>query len=276
MKLLKLAAIPAALLATSAFAEDVVVDQQVVAEPVAVSTTTYNPDSGIVKNTTTQLVDGTKSVFGTIFHPAAVSVEAGSLGYGANLGWALNDKTELVAGWAGGDVSTMKDEIELRDTTYDMETDFSNAYVGVQMRPASNWFTVGTGVIVPDDEITLKAQPNSSNTVKINNSTYLLPSTSRLDATVENKNDIAPYLTIGFRPNLNNHWGVFGEIGAAYTGGLEVTKAHATGIAKITGPDKVGAVLDSSELKQQLQADVNDSDYSEWFPIAKLGLTYRF
>ena len=40
MKVLKLAAIPAALIATSAFAETVVVDQQIVAQPVAVSTTT--------------------------------------------------------------------------------------------------------------------------------------------------------------------------------------------------------------------------------------------
>ena len=52
MKVLKLAAIPAALIATSAFAETVVVDQQVVAQPVAVSTTTYDPNAGVVKNTT--------------------------------------------------------------------------------------------------------------------------------------------------------------------------------------------------------------------------------
>ena len=134
----------------------------------------------------------------------------------------------------------------------------------------------GTGVIIPDNEITLKAQPTSSNTVKINNNTYRLPNNSRLEATVENKNDIAPYLTVGFRPNLNNHWGVFGEIGAAYTGGLEVTNTKAAGITKLSGTDNVGVVLDSSELKNQLQKDVNDSDYSEWFPIAKLGVTYRF
>ena len=64
MKALKLAAIPAALIATSAFAaEPVVVDQQVVVEPVAVSTTTYNPDAGIVRNTTTQVVSGTKKLY---------------------------------------------------------------------------------------------------------------------------------------------------------------------------------------------------------------------
>ena len=78
MKVLKLAAIPAALIATSAFAETVVVDQQVVAEPVAVSTTTYDPNSGVVKNTTTQLVTGTRTFFDTVTHPAAISAEVGT------------------------------------------------------------------------------------------------------------------------------------------------------------------------------------------------------
>ena len=66
MKALKLAAIPAALIATSAFAQPVVVEQQVIAEPVAVSTTTYDAEAGMVKNTTTQVVEGTKTVFGTV------------------------------------------------------------------------------------------------------------------------------------------------------------------------------------------------------------------
>lgn len=271
MKLFTLAAIPAAFLATSAFAEDIVVDQQVVAEPVAVSTTTYNPENGVVKNTTTQFVDGTKGFFNTLVHPAAVSAEVGTLGYGANIGWSVNDKTELVAGWAGGDVGAMKEEIEVRDTTYDLETDFNNPYVGVQMRPASNWLTVGTGVIFPDNEINLKTQPNSSNTVKINKKTYNLPNSSRLEATVENKNDIAPYLTIGFRPNLNNHWGVFGEVGAAYVGGLEVKNVKTNS----NFSNSNGGVT-NIDLKRELQKDVNDSDYTEWHPIVKLGATYRF
>ena len=150
MKVLKLAAIPAALIATSAFAQPVVVDQQVIAEPVAVSTTTYDPNAGVVKNTTTQVVQGTKSFFGTVFNPAAVSAEVGTLGYGANIGWALNDRTELQAGWAGGDLSNLKDTVKYNDVEYDLETDSSNPYIGVQMRPAGNWFTVGAGTIIGD------------------------------------------------------------------------------------------------------------------------------
>ena len=171
MKVLKLAAIPAALIATSAFAETVVVDQQVVAQPVAVSTTTYDPNSGVVKNTTTQLVSGTRTFFDTVTHPAAISAEVGTLGYGANLGWALNDKTELVVGWAGGDIGDLKDTIDIQDNTFDLETDYSNPYIGVNLRPASNWFTVGLGTIVQDNETTLKAD-NANLKIGNNNNTY--------------------------------------------------------------------------------------------------------
>ncbi len=260
MKVLKLAAIPAALIATSAFAETVVVDQQVVAQPVAVSTTTYDPNSGVVKNTTTQLVSGTRTFFDTVTHPAAISAEVGTLGYGANLGWALNDKTELVVGWAGGDIGDLKDTIDIQDNTFDLETDYSNPYIGVNLRPAGNWFTVGLGTIFQDNKTTLKS--SNAQGVKIGNNDVVGYS-GNLEASVENKNTMAPYLTLGFRPNITNNFGLFGEVGAAYTGGQKVTEA------KIDGANR-------ADLASDLQKDIDDEDLAKWYPIAKIGATYRF
>lgn len=259
MKVLKLAAIPAALIATSAFAETVVVDQQVVAQPVAVSTTTYDPNSGVVKNTTTQLVSGTRTFFDTVTHPAAISAEVGTLGYGANLGWALNDKTELVVGWAGGDIGDLKDTIDIQDNTFDLETDYSNPYIGVNLRPASNWFTVGLGTIFQDNKVTLKA--NNAKDVKIGDN--VKGYSGNLEASVENKNTMAPYLTLGFRPNITNNFGLFGEVGAAYTGGQKVTEAKQDG-------------KESKDLASDLQKDIDDENLAKWYPIAKIGATYRF
>ena len=259
MKVLKLAAIPAALIATSAFAETVVVDQQVVVQPVAVSTTTYDPNLGVVKNTTTQLVTGTRTFFDTVTHPAAISAEVGTLGYGANVGWGLNDKTELVVGWAGGDIGDLKDTIKIGDVKYDLETDYSNPYIGVNLRPAANWFTVGLGTIFQDNETTLKA--NNAKDVKIGDN--VKGYSGNLEASVENKNTMAPYLTLGFRPNITNNFGLFGEVGAAYTGGQKVTEA------KIDGANR-------ADLASDLQKDIDDENLAKWYPIAKIGATYRF
>ena len=120
MKFIKLTAISAAVLAsTAALAADpvIVVDDNAAvayeAEPVAVAyqaepaSYTYNADAGVVSNTTGAVVGGTKGFFNKVVNPASVSAEVGTLGYGANIGWSLNEKTELQAGWAGGDAADL-------------------------------------------------------------------------------------------------------------------------------------------------------------------------
>lgn len=165
MRLIKLTAISAAVLASTAAlaAEPVIVvdgNDAVVyeaepvavayeAEPVAVAyeaepvAYAYNADAGIVRNTTGAVVGGTKTFFQTAINPASVSAEVGTLGYGANIGWSLNEKTELQAGWAGGDVADLfGGDFDANDVNYDVDADFSNPYLGVQLRPTGNWFTM--------------------------------------------------------------------------------------------------------------------------------------
>lgn len=290
MKALKLAVIPAALLATSAFAEDVVVDQQVIAEPVAVSTTTYNPDNGIVKNTTTQLVDGTKTLFNKAIHPAAISAEVGTLGYGGNIAWGVNDKTELVAGWNGGKIDgdvdldtndsyinwkkVLGDEYQDFKGTLDYKADLNNPYLGVNMRPWSNGFTVGTGVIFQDNEISAKLKNDKSTNFTVNGVKYTVNTNSKVDVSVKPRNDIAPYLTIGYRPNISERWGLFGEVGAAYMGKSEAT-VNVDGSVSIQDPTVNAQVNDA---KQKLKDDLTHKlqNKNVIYPIAKVGLTFRF
>ena len=171
MKLIKLTAISAAVLAsTAALAADPVVvvdDNTAVAyevEPVAVAyeaepAYAYNADAGVVRNTAGAVAGGTKTFFQTAINPAAVSAEVGTLGYGANIAWGLNEKTELQAGWAGGDVADLfGGDFDANDINYDVDSDFSNPYLGVQLRPTGNWFTMGAGIIVPDNDIDVRAK----------------------------------------------------------------------------------------------------------------------
>ncbi|MBO6198007.1 MAG: hypothetical protein J6N79_00250, partial [Psychrobacter sp.] len=160
MKLIKLTAISAAVLASTAAlaAEPVIVvdnNDAVVyeAEPVAVA---YEAEPVAVVQPANSYSD--RTFFQTVTHPAAISAEVGTLGYGANIGWGLNETTELQAGWAGGDVADLfGGDFDANDINYDVDTDFSNPYLGVQLRPAANWFTVGAGIIVPDNDIDVRA-----------------------------------------------------------------------------------------------------------------------
>ena len=296
MKLIKLTAISAAVLASSAAlaAEPVIVvdgNDAVVyeAEPVAVAyevqpAYAYNADAGVVRNTTGAVVGGTKTFFQTVTHPAAISAEVGTLGYGANIGWALNDKTELQAGWAGGDVADLfGGDFDANDVNYEVDSDFSNPYLGVQLRPAANWFTMGAGIIVPDNDIDVTANPNGG-VYKINGKTFVADGDNgvgTLKGTLEHRNKLAPYATIGFRPNITNNFGLFGEIGAAYMGKTDATVNAVDPLRDVNidngvTPGGVASGLNAGQVADLAERELEDKNYLEWMPIVKLGATYRF
>ena len=289
MKLIQLTAITAAVLASSAAlaADPIIVvdgDEAVVyeAEPVAVAyevqpAYAYNADAGVVRNTTGAVVGGTRTFFQTVTHPAAISAEVVSLGYGANIGWALNDKTELQAGWAGGDVADLfGGDFDANDVNYDVDADFSNPYLGVQLRPMANWFTMGAGIIVPDNDIEVTSNPNGG-VYKVDGKQYNANDVGALKGTIDHRNKLAPYATIGFRPNITNNFGLFGEIGAAYMGKTDAT-VNSVGGASGFIRDENGVVTGetSASIANKAQNELEDKDWLEWFPIVKLGATYRF
>ena len=293
MKLIQLTAITAAVLASSAAlaADPIIVidgDDAVVyeAEPVAVAyevqpAYAYNADAGVVRNTTGAVVGGTKTFFQTVTHPAAISAEVGTLGYGANIGWALNDKTELQAGWAGGDVADLfGGDFDANDVNYEVDSDFSNPYLGVQLRPMANWFTMGAGIIVPDNDFDVRANANGPN-FRINNVDYNASETGTLEGTMEHRNKLAPYATIGFRPNITNNFGLFGEIGAAYMGQTDanVTASKSGPVRVEDGINPGGTVvpgLTPGQVANLAKNELEDKDWLEWLPIVKVGATYRF
>ena len=293
MKLIKLTAISAAVLASTAAlaAEPVVVvdgNKAVAyeAEPVAVAyeaepAYAYNADAGVVRNTTGAVAGGTKTFFQTAINPAAVSAEVGTLGYGANIAWGLNEKTELQAGWAGGDVADLfGGDFDADDVNYDVDADFSNPYLGVQMRPAANWFTVGAGIIVPDNDIDVRANKEGEDDgfFKLDGIQYNAKQTGTLQGTMEHRNKLAPYATIGFRPNISDKWGLFGELGAAYMGKTNATvdATDPNSIVNYTDRNGTPQTTTAGEVAKLAEQELEDKDWLEWMPIVKVGATYRF
>jgi hypothetical protein len=291
MKLIKLTAISAAVLASTAAlaAEPVIVvdnNDAVVyeAEPVAVAyqaepaSYAYNADAGVVSNTTGAVIGGTKGFFSKVVNPASVSAEVGTLGYGANIGWSLNEKTELQAGWAGGDAADLfGGDFDVNDIEYDVDSDFSNPYLGVQLRPTGNWFTMGAGIIVPDNDIDVRATSTGPN-FRIDNVDYNATDTGTLSGTLEHRNKLAPYLTVGFRPNITNNFGLFGELGAAYMGKTDATVTSSNSGQDVAFTDANGAsgTTSADNVAAAAERELEDKDYLEWFPIVKVGATYRF
>ena len=281
MRIIHLTALSAAVLASTAAmaAETVyVVDGGVTPVVYTAATPSYTyQDAGVVRNTTGAVFGGTKTIFKTLTHPASVSAEVGTLGYGANLGFSLNDKVELQAGWAGGDVADLfGGDFDANDVNYDVDTDFSNPYMGVQLRPAANWFTMGAGIIVPDNDIEVTSNPNGG-VYKVDGKQYQANDVGTLKGTLDHRNKLAPYATIGFRPNITNNFGVFGEIGAAYLGKTDAEVRSVGGASGfIRDENNVVTGETSASVAKKAERELEDKNYVEWLPIVKLGATYRF
>ena len=274
MKLFKLTAVAAAVLGSSvAMAQDVVVvDNTQAANDVVVVT------EAPVQQTGTNVLDSGKGFFNQAVNPAAVSAEIGTLGYGANIAWGVNETTELTAGWNGFSDDGTKD-LDASDSWInwgkalgdgwgsfkgDMkyDADFSNPYLGVNLRPWANNFTIGTGILVPDNELkaTLTPKEGKEANVTIDGESYTVGTGGSVDVKVENRNKLAPYLTVGYRPNINQNWGVFGELGAAYMGKMD---------AQVTTEGNV-----TPGLAEAAKKDIEDTNV--WYPMVKAGVTYRF
>ncbi|WP_218689730.1 hypothetical protein [Psychrobacter sp. BF1] len=280
MKLIKYTAITAAVLASSAAlaAPIIVVDSEVAPVVYTTAAPAYAyQDAGVIRNTTGAVVGGTKTIFNTLTHPASISAEVGTLGYGANVGFSLNDKVELQAGWAGGDVADLfGGDFDANDVNYDVDSDFSNPYMGVQLRPAGNWFTMGAGIIVPDNDLEVTSNPNGG-VYKIDGVQYNADDVGVLKGSIDHRNKLAPYATLGFRPNITNNFGVFGEIGAAYLGKTDAevrSVGGANGFIRDENNAPTGET--SATVAQKAQAELEDKNFIEWLPIVKLGATYRF
>lgn len=280
MKLFKLTAVAAAVLGSSvAMAQDVVVvDNTQAANDVVVVTEAPVQQAG------TNVLDSGKGFFNQAVNPAAVSAEIGTLGYGASIAWGVNETTELTAGWNGFSDDGTKD-LDASDSWInwgkalgdgwgnfqgDMkyDADFSNPYIGVNLRPWANNFTIGTGILVPDNELKASLTPkqDSDANVRINGTKYTVKDGDTVNVEVENRNKLAPYLTVGYRPNINQNWGVFGEIGAAYMGKMDA-KVTSTGVTGENGET-------NADFEKAARDDIQKDDI--WYPMVKAGVTYRF
>ncbi len=201
------------------------------------------------------------------FKPAQIRAEVGTTGYGGAVSWSVNPYTAITLGYNGGDIS-WSDDIKVNGSKYDLDMDNKAAYINAEIRPFANAFYVAGGVAYLDNEYELAARAGSENDIiKIDGNRYQGP--GKAEGKLEYKG-FAPYLGLGFSPAITSRVGLFGELGAYYTGNPKVTM-EATGLTAID-PNAPSA---QEAIKADADKFRNDSKY-EFLPVAKLGLSVRF
>lgn len=216
--------------------------------------------------------------------PTGVRAEVGTTGYGGALLWTANPYVGLALGYNGGDIS-WRDDLSVNGTKYDMEMDNKTAYLNAEIRPwgaSDNAFAQGlyvaAGVAYIDNSYDLQKRINGSNdTIKIDGENYYSPNgQGSVRGKMDYKDDIAPYLGFGIAPKINKNWGVFGEIGAYYTGNPNVS-LKATDLVKVgTGTATNPIPVTGQDAADREANKIRNDDKYEWMPVGKVGVSFHW
>ncbi len=212
--------------------------------------------------------------------PTGARLEAGTTGYGGALLWTANPYVGLALGYNGGDVS-WTDDVSVNGTKYDLDMENNNVYLNAEIRPwgasTNRWAQgvyVAAGVAYLDNDYDLEKRINPGETLSIDGKNYQVASVADGQGGVRGqmsyKNDIAPYLGFGWAPKINKNWGVFGEVGAYYTGNPSV-KLTQYNLDPVTGNPTSAQDAVDNEARQI----ANDDKY-QWMPVGKVGVSYHW
>lgn len=209
----------------------------------------------------------------SFFKPASVRAEVGTTGYGGAISWSANPYVGVTLGYNGGDIS-WSDDLSISGNDYDLDMDNNLTYLNAEIRPWANWFYMAAGVGYIDNDYGLERRPGTNASFTVDGSRFANTTGGdvRISGDLSYKNNIAPYVGIGFSPAITNRWGVFGEIGAYYNGNPTANLTANSEALLLVGDDgrTLGQALNDEEREIR-----NDNEY-EWLPVAKLGVSFRF
>ena len=202
--------------------------------------------------------------------PVSVRAEVGTTGYGGAISYRVNPYVGVTLGYNGGDIS-WSDELKVNGSKYDMDMDNNNTYLNAEIFPwgasesLARSLYVAAGVAYIDNEYKLDRRISQGRNFTINKTDFNADSNIHLKGDMKYDNDIAPYLGFGFAPQVYKNIGVFGEVGAYYTGNPTVTNVKVEG----------GTWQDNQLVVDHLNEVRNDDKY-EWMPVGKVGVSFSF
>ena len=209
--------------------------------------------------------------------PTGVRAEIGTTGYGGALLWTANPYVGLALGYNGGDIS-WSDDLSINGTKYDMDMDNNLAYLNAEIRPwgaSQNMWAQGlyvaAGVGYVDNQYDLTKRVGTNASVEVDGSRFNGGANGvNIDGKLDYDNEISPYVGLGFAPKINKNWGVFGEVGAYYTGNPDVNLTSNN--SSLVGSD--GRTLGQALSNEQ--NDIADKDEYKWLPVGKVGVSYHW
>lgn len=209
----------------------------------------------------------------------AGAVQADGMGFGAHAGlmgpgvdafYRINDKLVLHGAYNQFDYDYDTSE---EDVDYEATYAFKNAQLGLDWYPFTGTFRLSAAYIANGNELDLHAVPKGTYT--INDQVYTAAEVGDLRAGIEYPGSAA-YVGMGWGNPLREGkgLGVTFDIGAVYTGAVDVTMDVRCGAAAPQGSPQCTRLQSDAEAERKTLED-DLSDFPFW-PLLQLGLSYQF
>jgi hypothetical protein len=203
-----------------------------------------------------------------MFSKNALSVKAGTLGAGLELTTSILDNVNARVGVNGfkystsGSKSNIDYDIDLKLLTVSLLLDYSPF--------EASQFRLTGGAMYNGNKLDMTGNPAVSGTFNFNGTTYTTTDVSSVDATVD-FNKFAPYLGIGWGNAVKSAgWNFVADLGVMFQGNPDSSISVNT---TLTGTAKT-ALLNNVAAEQSKLDD--DLDGFKYYPVASIGVSYRF
>ena len=199
-----------------------------------------------------------------------LALRGGTLGFGGDLDFRINDSLNARVGYAGFNTSRSVSDTQVH---YDGSLKLSNASALVDWSPFGGKFRLTVGAIVSSTKIVASGAPAAGGKYTFNGNTYSRTDVGAVTGRFEVGSSVAPYVGLGFGNVVfgNGHWSFLFDVGTLYAG---------------TPTISVNATCKSADASvcAQLLADVNaeqaklsrDLTVLKWYPVVTFGFGYRF
>lgn len=214
--------------------------------------------------------------FGAAARPAAaevaVSLDAGTLGAGVQVGHAFSERFDGRLGIAGWTVSGQR---KVADIDYEARGEFRSAQLFADWHPGAGAFRLSAGVFYNATRITGTSIAPPSGVYRIGGVDVPASLVGSLRGRVDFPT-FAPYIGLGWgRAAGGGRWGFKADLGAAYQGRGSVTLTPqipaGSPILQIPGAREL---LDLAVAREEAEAERRIAKYTV-YPVVSLGIVYR-
>lgn len=199
----------------------------------------------------------------------AISAEVGTTGFGLHLTLPVAAKINTRIGFNAFSYDT-SDTVD--DVDYDAKLKLNTIDALLDYYPFSSGMRLTGGIVYNNSKIDITARSNSNQTYTFNDRVYIANQVGEVDGRIDFRKT-APYLGFGWGNALGTQrgWSFTSDFGVLFQGSprTSLTSRNCTIDATLCSQ----LATDLAEENRQLQ---DDADSFRFYPVVRVGVSYRF